>query len=168
MPTRRLFLVLTSLFALSGGIAACEAHADPDIDAEVWVKPPAQGRNLTAAYGVITNTGGADRLIGGSAPFAESVEIHTHEMDGDIARMRQVDALVVPANGTLKLVPGGRHIMVFGVQGDLVPGDKTELTLTFERAGDVTVAAAVKTLAEHMAGAGHEGGGHSGGHEHHH
>ena len=42
-----------------------------------------------------------------------------------------------------ELESGGAHIMLFGLTGDLKPGQTVELTLTFERAGEVTIAAEI-------------------------
>ncbi len=58
--------------------------------------------------------------------------------------MREVDALIIPAGETVELVPGGHHLMLLDLADDLVPGDSFELTLTFLRAGDVTVTVEVR------------------------
>lgn len=67
------------------------------------------------------------------------VELHTHEMDGDMARMRQVPEIAVPAGETVELAPRGLHVMLMGVESALREGDTLDLTLIFETAGEVTV-----------------------------
>ncbi|MFN7151064.1 MAG: copper chaperone PCu(A)C [Microthrixaceae bacterium] len=66
------------------------------------------------------------------------------EMGGGMMSMRQVQRIDVPADGTVALEPGGYHVMLLDVQKELVPGDTIEVTLTFERAGEVTVTADVR------------------------
>ena len=94
-----------------------------------------------AAYLTIENAGSEpDRLVGASSPAAKSVEIHEMVDDGGTMRMRPLaDGLAIPANATTALEPGGYHIMLIGLVEDLTEGDIYDLTLTFERAGDVTV-----------------------------
>ena len=53
--------------------------------------------------------------------------------------MRQVQSIDVPAGGTAELKPGGLHVMLIGLSQPLTLGTKIPLTLTFERAGPVTV-----------------------------
>lgn len=61
-------------------------------------------------------------------------------MDGDVMRMRELaDGLVVPAGETVTLAPGGYHVMFMDLQKPLVKGEVISVTLTFEKAGDVTM-----------------------------
>ena len=47
-----------------------------------------------AAYLQIENTGSADdALLSASSPAAKSVEVHNMTMEGDVMKMRQVDAI---------------------------------------------------------------------------
>lgn len=92
--------------------------------------PPA-GRDVTAGFGTFAAGERAVAIIGAEAPFAQAVELHTHEMsdDGKMA-MRKVDTFAVPANGDRALVRGGDHMMFFGVQADsLVPGSTLTVTV---------------------------------------
>lgn len=66
------------------------------------------------------------------------------EMGGGMMTMQQVQRIEVPADGTVALEPGGYHVMLLDVQKELVPGDTIEVTLTFERAGEVTATADVR------------------------
>lgn len=66
------------------------------------------------------------------------------EMGGGMMTMQPVDSIEVPADGSVALEPGGYHVMLLDVKKELVPGDTIEVTLTFERAGEVTVTADVR------------------------
>jgi copper(I)-binding protein len=58
--------------------------------------------------------------------------------------MEPVARLEIPAGGTVQLAPGGYHIMLIGLTKDLNVGDTVQVTLKFEKAGDVTVTAQVR------------------------
>jgi copper(I)-binding protein len=92
------------------------------------------------AFLTIKNAGaGADRLIAAASPVAPNVELHTTVKDGDVMRMRPVAAIDVPAGETVRLQPGGLHVMLIGLAKPLKAGEKFPLTLTFEKAGKVEV-----------------------------
>ena len=68
-----------------------------------------------------------DRLIAVESPDAR-IELHTHEMHGNIMRMRRVEAFSLSPSTDLVLKSGGNHLMVF----DFVYQEhKTPLRLTF-------------------------------------
>src|SRR5690606_37242333 len=89
----------------------------------------------------------ADRLVGGSSPVAERVEIHESMIVDGVARMRPIDGgLAIAPGETLELKPGGLHIMFIGTS-DLPPeGQRFPATLEFEKAGKVNVEFAVEAM----------------------
>lgn len=88
----------------------------------------------------LKNAGGtADKLVKAASPVAENVELHTHVKDGDAMRMRPVENIPVPAHGQTALEPGGYHVMLIGLKQPLKEGTQFPLTLTFEKAGTVTI-----------------------------
>ncbi|MCY4230576.1 MAG: copper chaperone PCu(A)C [Alphaproteobacteria bacterium] len=101
------------------------------------------------AWLTIRNTGGADdRLIGAESPVAARIELHTHIHGGGVMMMRKVENIDLPARGAAALEPGGDHLMLFGLETGLSPGDHFPLTLLFERAEPVTVDVRIAPLAE--------------------
>jgi periplasmic copper chaperone A len=66
-------------------------------------------------------------------------------MDGDIMRMREVEAIEVPAGKTVELKPGGLHVMFMELKAPLKNGSSFPLTLRFENGGEVTVQMNVMT-----------------------
>lgn len=98
-----------------------------------------------ALYLTITNTGdAADRLIKATGDIAKSIELHTVIKNGDVMEMRPVEAIEVPAKGSVKLMPGSFHVMLIGLNRDLKVGDSLDVTLQFEKAGAVPVHATVR------------------------
>lgn len=113
---------------------------------QAWARPTIGDGRITAAYVTIHNLGAdADKLRGASSPKAKRVEIHETEMtDQGVMKMRPVeDGLALPAGETVTLKPGGKHIMVMGLDGELAKGATLPLTLDFEVAGEVEVAVPV-------------------------
>lgn len=120
---------------------------------QAWARPTVAGQSTGGGYAAITNSGSvADRLVGGSTPAAERVELHSMTMQGDVMRMRQLDAIDVPAGQQVKLEPGGLHLMLVGLKAPLKNGSSVPLTLRFEKAGDVPVQLSVRPA---HAGTGH-------------
>ena len=99
----------------------------------------APGQPNGGGYLSITNRGGDDRLLSVSAAVAGAVELHSMKMEGDVMRMRQVEAIALPAGKTVELAPGGLHIMFLGLKAPLKAGESFPLKLRFERAGELTV-----------------------------
>jgi copper(I)-binding protein len=75
------------------------------------------------------------------------MDLHTHVRDGDVMRMREVPAIDIPAGQTVTLRPGGLHLMFMGLTRPLVEGESFPVTLTFEKAGSVTLDMAVTGFA---------------------
>ncbi|CAM5276207.1 Copper chaperone PCu(A)C OS=Stutzerimonas stutzeri OX=316 GN=CXK95_09585 PE=4 SV=1 [Stutzerimonas stutzeri] len=92
-----------------------------------------------AVYCVLSNAGDQDdRLIAAHTPRAEKAELHTHVREGDMMRMQQVDSVAVPAGESVRFQPSGNHVMLFGLKQPLAAGERFELTLEFEHAGEIT------------------------------
>ncbi len=134
-----------SVLALALGAAAVPALAqefkagDIAID-KAWARATPKGADTGAGYLVVHNNGATpDTLTGGAADFA-SVEVHEMKMDNGVMKMRELTkGLTIPAHGTVRLAPGGYHIMFTHLTKPLVKGEKVAATLNFEHAGPVAV-----------------------------
>lgn len=79
-----------------------------------YVRDTLPGQTVTAAYCDIVNTSPQDAvLVAVSTPIASSVEIHETRNEAGMVRMRRLETIVVPARSTVRLRPGGRHLMLF-------------------------------------------------------
>ncbi|MHC1547059.1 copper chaperone PCu(A)C [Phyllobacterium sp. K27] len=99
------------------------------------------GAKVGGGYLKITNSASEpDRLIGGSTPAAERVEVHEMKMNGDIMQMRQLkEGLEIPAGETVELSPGGLHLMLMNIVKPLKEGDMIPVTLEFTKTGKIEV-----------------------------
>jgi hypothetical protein len=84
--------------------------------------------------------------MGGSTETTMGGESKDDSMDGGegAMTMKPVDAVELPAGKAVKLEPGGYHIMLLDLVKPLEVGEKIELTLTFDKAGEKTVTAQVR------------------------
>ena len=89
----------------------------------------------------ITNNGAEDDvLVSASAPIAAQTQLHEMSVEDGVMRMHEVEGgIPVPAGTTVTLSPGGLHIMFMGLTGAIVEGETVPVTLTFEKAGTVTI-----------------------------
>lgn len=111
-----------------------------------WARPTVSGQPAGGGFLVLHNRANtADRLLAASTPAAERVELHSMKMEGDVMRMRQVEGIDLPAGATVKLEPGGLHLMFMGLKAPLTAGSRVPLTLRFEKAGEVRVDVAVES-----------------------
>ena len=96
---------------------------------------------VAAAFlGVMNHADADDRLIGVSSDAAKRVQLHTHrEKDGVMSMIHAEEGFAVPAGEVTKLARGGDHVMLMGLTEPLKQGDVITVTLTFEKAGDVTL-----------------------------
>jgi copper(I)-binding protein len=110
-----------------------------------YARPTPPGARTGGAYFTIQNAGNAaDRLLRVASPVAQSVELHSMTMDGNLMKMRAVPALDVPAGATITLGSGSYHVMLVNLVQPLTVGSNVPLTLTFERAGSIDVSAPVE------------------------
>lgn len=137
-----------------------------------WARTPPAVATAGAAYLEITNgTETDDALVAASVDDAVAASVELHEtttageddastdgdMDGGMTEtsmgdapmmhMQPVEEISVPAGETVSLEPGGLHIMMLDLAAPLEVGTTIEITLTFERAGDVMVTAEVRDMA---------------------
>ena len=112
-----------------------------------WAKATLPNQPVGGGFMEITNNGSeADRLVSGAADFAGEVQIHEMSMDNGVMKMRQLaDGIEIAPGQTVKLEPGGLHIMFMKLAEPLKEGEMKEATLTFEKAGEVTVEFAVQS-----------------------
>jgi copper(I)-binding protein len=73
-------------------------------------------------------------------------------MEAGVMRMRPVARIELPAGKSVRLAPGGLHVMLIDIKQPLKPGDKVPLTLTVQRA-DLTGRSVFTVQAEVRASA---------------
>lgn len=106
-----------------------------------WTRATPPAAKVGGGYLTLTNKGAQpDRLLDGSSEIASRVEVHKMEMTDGIMKMRPVpEGVEVPAGVTVKLAPGGYHLMLLDLKKPISEGETIPVKLRFERAGAVDV-----------------------------
>ena len=146
-----LLTALIALVAVSGGQAVASSAEGSAVEREplsvrdAWVAEALPGQDMTAAYMIIVNEGDVEeKLVRVDSEFAERLELHTMEQQGEMMRMRKVDSIVIGPGEEVALEPGGLHIMIIGLSGRPKAGDTFTLFLGFESGASLRVDAPVK------------------------
>ncbi|MBB5212948.1 copper chaperone PCu(A)C [Microbulbifer hydrolyticus] len=123
---------------LSAPTAAEDLAAGLEVSGYAREMPP--GAPMGAAYVTLRDLSGVSRVLGRvelPAHPGGKVEMHaTQQVDG-ISRMRALEKLSLPGNGTIEMRPGATHLMVHGVA--LKAGDVLPLRLVFADGSNLEV-----------------------------
>jgi len=140
--------IATPTLAKKNKMAMHQHSNDKSGHGKIVIKDPWARASISkngASYLTIMNHGNhTEKLIGVMAPVAKRVELHTHKNDNGIMRMRQIKSIPIPANGSVKLKPGGHHIMMIGLNRKLKMSEEFPLTLFFEKRGNITVTVKIR------------------------
>lgn len=109
-----------------------------------WARASVLASRPGAAYmTVVSDTD--DRLVEIKTPVAGHVMLHRVETDpAGVNRMVHLETLDLSANAPVTLGPGGLHLMLMNLSAKLQEGEKFQMTLFFETAGEVTVEVPVR------------------------
>jgi hypothetical protein len=148
MRSYTLSIALLALCLSAGSAVAQQLKAGDLLLSQAWSRATPGGAKVAGGYITIENKGAtADKLLGGSSPAAGKVEVHEMAMDNGVMKMRPVsDGLPIPPGQSIKLAPGGYHIMLMELKAPLKKGGKVPVTLNFEKAGAVNVTLDVQDI----------------------
>jgi len=101
---------LVLLLALFG---CAEESGPPLVASDIEITRPMAGMDMSAGYLTLkNNTGTAIVVTQVRSPQFARVEIHETTIEDGISKMRALDSLTVPANGSARLERGGKHLML--------------------------------------------------------
>jgi copper(I)-binding protein len=126
--------ILLCTIGLVFGVSPPLAAAESVKVTRAWVRAPAPGQNTAGGYVELTS----DRnlaIVSAGSPAAARVEVHATTVDGGVMRMRPVSQLELPAGRTVKLAPGGTHLMLIDLKRPLKTGEKLPITLSLQPSG---------------------------------
>ena len=150
IANKLLRVAVALLLVLQGGSLvafADEFKAGSVMVRDAWARVTIPDRPA-AGYMQIHNMGAeADRLVSASSPMADRVELHTHTMENNVMKMRRIDGVDVPGGGHAELLPGGHHLMIFGLKHHAKEGETIPVTVVFENAGSLELELDVRKSA---------------------
>lgn len=99
-----------------------------------WVRAMPPGMKMTAAFGQLHNRGAEDiEITAFASPHFDDVSLHRTEIGDGVSRMREIPSLVIPPGATVRLEPGGYHLMLMAPRAPLSEGQAVVIEMT---AGD--------------------------------
>ncbi len=100
---------------------------------DAWIREAHPEALVNAGYMTLINTNQeAVRLVNIESDLFETVEMHEMAVVDGLMTMRQLNGLLVPANGSVKLSPGGKHLMLKGPKQEISITHNVDVILTFE------------------------------------
>ena len=153
---------MTRLFSalLAAGLFSTSALAQVTVS-EPWVRATVPNQKASGAF-MRVQSATAVRLVGVSTPAAGRAELHEMAMENNTMRMRQVDAIDLPAGKAVNLASGSLHVMLFDLKRQLKEGETVPVTLVLQdgakKGSSVTVEAKVQpmTYVAPAAGTAHQ------------
>ena len=135
-------LAALAVLAICATVAAAPASS---LKAEHgWVRwLPA---NLPAAgYVVVRNNGDKPvKLTGAESADYGMAMLHRSMQKNGSDSMEMVDAIAIPAHGSVALAPGGYHLMLMDAKHPIKPGDTVRVSLHFNDGETLQVALPVR------------------------
>ena len=131
--------LIAGLFATS--VRAEDVKAGDLVITQAWARATPGGAKTGGGFLTIENKGSAaDRLVAVSGDFAGKIEVHEMAVKDGVMTMRLLEnGLTIEPGKTVKLAPGGYHLMMLDLKAPLKQGDKLPVTLQFEKAGTVAI-----------------------------
>ena len=152
MPKAPLLLAAAAMLAALGG---CSDPPPLNVDSGFLRLNP-NPNAPSAAY--FTIRGGAEDVVLRDVRTEEAVRVEIHESstkDG-VASMRRVETINVPARSTVKLEPGGKHIMLWSINPQALDDGKMTFTFIFSNGDRILADAVVQQPGSAAADAGNE------------
>lgn len=157
MPSFSRMLATIGLLTAPMLLAAC-ADPPPLFVDQAWIRVSPNKDMPSAGYFVVHGGETPVELRGVMTDRALRVEMHETMNMGGKMTMTPVTAVPVPAKTQVAFAPGGKHLMLWGVNPEAVQQGKVPLTFLFSNGDRIIVDAIVqKTGAAAPASAEHEG-----------
>lgn len=116
--------VIAVLFGLSFAAQAADVEVS-----QAWTRATAPGQDSAMVQAIITSKQAA-QLVGVSCDCARTAELHSMVHEGGMMKMRQVEAIDLPAGEAVDLGAAGYHLMLMGLKQQIKEGKQIQLTLT--------------------------------------
>ena len=83
-----------------------------------WVRATVPSQHATGVFMRLTSATPA-RLVAVESQAAKHAEVHEMAMQDNVMKMRQVSGIDLPAGQAVELKPGGYHIMLLDLPGQI-------------------------------------------------
>ena len=126
------------LLASAAGLEIYDAYA-----------PAPAAPDVGSLYFTVVNVGSEpDTLVAVETSAGGTATLHRMIHEADAMRMQATGPMVIPASDSLRLRPGGYHVMISNLSNRPAVGDTLAVVLTFTRSGAIEISAPVLTYTE--------------------
>ncbi|HUQ13453.1 MAG TPA: copper chaperone PCu(A)C [Novosphingobium sp.] len=115
-------------------------------DAKVQL-PVVAGRPGVAYFTVSQANGAPRTIVAVEVAGAGRAEMHETMDNGGMSSMKPVARVPIEPGNSVEFAPGGRHVMLFGIDPKLRAGGETEIIVSFAEGDSATAKADIVTLA---------------------
>ena len=142
MTIRLAILLLTSLW-----FTACGQPAGPPLTiSKLVILEPLPGSGMAVGYLTLENHSGQPiTIVKVSSPAFANVEMHETVVENEVARMISLAPLVIEPKSATVFEAGGKHLMLWGVAKEMVPGVPVTIEFHDNVSGIVTVTTTVRS-----------------------
>ncbi|MGM0525010.1 MAG: copper chaperone PCu(A)C [Pseudomonadota bacterium] len=110
-----------------------------------WARASIPGAANGAAYvSLINEQSAAKTIVEVTSNVSKKTELHKHVHEQGMMKMVHVPELKIASGESLKMKPGGYHIMLFNLQQPLTSGDQITLTFMFSDGESLDVSTDVR------------------------
>jgi copper(I)-binding protein len=134
-----------ALFTLAAPLAlnACGDPAPTYID-QAWVRLSPNKDAPSAGYFVAHGGDAGTQLRGVMTDYALKVEMHETVSKDGMTTMEAIDSVDIPAKGQVSFAPGGKHLMIFGVNETAISRGKMQMTFLLANGDRLLVDAVIR------------------------
>ena len=124
-------------------LSACGDPAPTYID-QAWIRLSPNKDRPSAGYFVAHGGDAGTQLRGVMTDYALKVEMHESVQEKGVMTMKPIDSADIPAKGTLSFAPGGKHLMLWGVNDTAISRGKMQLTFLLANGDRLLVDAVIR------------------------
>lgn len=136
--------IIPALFLAPVALLASCDQAPPVYVGQAYVRMNPNPAAPSAAYFTVQTGDAPVALREVLSEAAIRVEMHDTITEGGMMKMRQIDSVDIPAKSTMRFEPGGRHVMLWELNPQVVATGKVPMTLIFSNGDRIIVEAAVQ------------------------
>ncbi len=124
-------------------LTACGDPAPTYID-QAWVRLSPNKDRPSAGYFVAHGGDAGTQLRGVMTDYALKVEMHESMSEGGVMNMKAIDSVDIPAKGKVAFAPGGKHLMIWGINDTAINRGKMTFTFLMANGDRLLVDAAIQ------------------------
>lgn len=134
-----------ALFAMAAPLAlsACGDPAPSYID-QAWVRLSPNKDMPSAGYFVVHGGDAGVQLRGVLTDYALKVEMHETISKDGMTTMERVESVDVPPKGQVAFAPGGKHLMIWGINDTAISRGKMQFTFLMGNGDRLLVDAVIR------------------------